>query len=142
MAINYNAQSPNQKRILLETERNNALKSLEARVSALESLLPEVKALAEKPGPKGERGEQGEASTIPGPKGDSGDIGPKGERGDVTVVSQSELYAGVVKLRKRHAAMLAALARAHEVNSTRKHSGLRSMIEAVLNTIASESNVE
>jgi hypothetical protein len=45
------------------------------------------------PGPKGERGQRGEASTVPGPQGPKGDavVGPagirgeKGERGDTVV---------------------------------------------------------
>lgn len=52
---------------------------LEAAVAAVELL----------PGPKGDKGDTGAASTVPGPKGDTGDTGaastvpgPKGDKGD------------------------------------------------------------
>jgi hypothetical protein len=94
-------------------------------------------------GPKGERGEPG----LTGPKGDSvpgpqGPQGPKGERGDVTVIGDVELADAIRNLRianaKWQAAWMAALAR----NAGRRHPGLKSAVEAVLQKLKADANGE
>lgn len=82
----------------------------------------------------GKDGKDGES--IVGPQGS------KGERGDVSIVGDAELREAVQKLRKRHAAFLAALVRAQEANSQRPHSGLRYALAAMLSVIEKESNIE
>jgi hypothetical protein len=58
----------------------SVLKKLEARAAAVERPAPADPASAAIPGPRGERGPEGAASTVAGPRGEASTVpGPKGE---------------------------------------------------------------
>lgn len=90
-------------------------------------------------GEKGERGEVGPAGKD-GKDGQSivGPAGPKGDRGDCLIPNDSEVAAALIALRQKHAAALARIQDALAKNSGRKHSGIKKVLEAELQLIASE----
>jgi alpha-D-ribose 1-methylphosphonate 5-triphosphate synthase subunit PhnG len=70
-----------------------------------------------------------------------GPQGPQGPPGDITVVGDAELHEAVVKLRKREAAWHAAWLTALQRNAGRRHPGLKSAIDSVLQKLKEEANV-
>ena len=96
-------------------------------------------------GHRGERGIKGETGDTGAPGKDgkdgcsiTGPQGAKGDRGDVSIVGDAELKAAVLKLKKRHAALLGRIKYEQELNNKQPHSGLKKALEAILNTIARE----
>ena len=67
-----------------------------------------------------------------------GPAGPKGDRGDCLIPNDSEVAAALIALRQKHAAALARIQDALVKNSGRKHSGIKKVLEAELQLIASE----
>jgi hypothetical protein len=74
-----------------------------------------------------------------GVDGAHGAQGIQGARGDCLIPNSGEIAVALLALRKKDAAWLAALQKAHEMNGQRKHSGLKAAINAVLHTIESEA---
>ena len=93
-------------------------------------------------GPKGDSivGPAGkDGQSIVGP---AGPAGPKGDRGDLTIIGDSELLAGVQKLKEEKTRWLASLQLQLERNAGRKHTGLQKAIDNVLQTLQSDAGVQ
>ncbi|MGA7511333.1 MAG: hypothetical protein WBW46_00475 [Candidatus Sulfotelmatobacter sp.] len=101
-------------------------------------------------GPEGRPGRDG--ASIVGPKGDSivgpqgpagqsivGPPGPKGDPGDFSIVGPEELLVAVRKLKQKNAQWQAAWMSALVKNSSRRHPGLKSAVDSVLQKLRAEA---
>ena len=136
------------------TETTKANEALRVQLEQAQKALAAVQIIARSPiqGPQGIAGAVGSvgprgADGRPGKDGldgkDSTVAGPPGRDGldgrDATVPTESELGVAVQVLRDRATKFVAAIRFARDVNSRRKHEGLKAAVENVLRTVENNS---
>lgn len=131
----------NQQRICAIVRLQNDVKELRRENETLKTLLNAVKQVVldnrPKDGVDGAPGKDG----APGRDGERGERGIPGRDADITVVGNAELTAAVAKLRSEKARAQAAFLVAIEENSRRRHSGLKRVLAAALNTLKRDAGL-